>query len=100
MFENNLLVQVALIEGRSHDNTAWLVKFNKGDPPKSPLLRGTYIPPLLRGARGDQPYPSSIGSHDHSKFTMKTRSQTSLRSLGSKVESLQLFIIIWRVNIN
>jgi len=30
------------------------------DPPKSPLKRGTYIPPFLRGARGDQAYPSSI----------------------------------------
>jgi hypothetical protein len=41
-------------------NTARLVKFNTGDPPKSPFLRGTYIPPLLRGARGDRSYPSSI----------------------------------------
>jgi cobaltochelatase CobN len=43
-------------------NTAQLVKFNAGDPPKSPFLRGTYIPPLKRGARGDRSYPSSIGT--------------------------------------
>jgi cobaltochelatase CobN len=48
-------------------NTAQLVKFNAGDPPKSPhlrsgLKRGTYIPPFLRGARGDRSYPSSIGT--------------------------------------
>ena len=36
------------------------MKFNTGDPPKSPLKRGTYIPPFLRGARGDRSYPSSI----------------------------------------
>jgi len=41
-------------------NTTQLVKFNTGDPPQSPFSRGTYIPPLKRGARGDRSYPSSI----------------------------------------
>ena len=41
-------------------NTTRLVKFNTGDPPQSPLKRGTYIPPFSRGARGDRSYPSSI----------------------------------------
>jgi len=41
-------------------NTTQLVKFNTGDPPQSPLKRGTYIPPNSWGARGDRSYPSSI----------------------------------------
>ena len=41
-------------------NTTQLVKFNTGYPPQSPFSRGTYIPPLKRGARGDRSYPSSI----------------------------------------
>ena len=41
-------------------NTTQLVKFNTADPPQSPFLRGTYIPPNSWGARGNRSYPSSI----------------------------------------
>ena len=50
-------IEVVTKESDRTPNTARLVKFNTGDPPKSPFLRGTYIPPLKRGARGDRSNP-------------------------------------------
>jgi amino acid adenylation domain-containing protein len=62
----------------SPSNTARLVKSNTGDPPKSPLKRGTYIPPFLRGARGDRSYPSSIDSASKSFCDRAVRLQKQL----------------------
>jgi CHAT domain-containing protein len=75
------------VERTSEANTAWLVKFNTGDPPKSPLKRGTYIPPLKRGARGDRSYPSSSAS----EAITHTSNAQSLLQQGIKLYEAEQF---------
>ena len=70
-------------ENRAEGNTARLVKFHIGDPPKSPLKRGTYIPPFLRGARGD------LG------FRLQCVSPTNESALRVKVVSEKFLIVIY-----
>jgi CHAT domain-containing protein/Flp pilus assembly protein TadD len=84
--------------------SARLVKFYIGDRPKSPLKKGTNIPPLLRG---DRSYPSSIANSPDrqqayargQQLLQQAQQLFEQRTVDSKQQALTKYkeaLLIWR----